>query len=81
MFLSLYGTARYITGHSINLGCCVALTATALTLILYMRRENKRREQGDRDDRLVPAAHLSVEEKERFELELGWMHPRHRFQL
>lgn len=71
---------RYTTGHAINLACCLGLIAVAITLIVYMRAENKKRERGERDYRLEAGEREGVD-KELFELELGWMHPGHRFQL
>ena len=71
---------RYTTGHAINFACCVALVALAASLILYMRAENRKRERGERDYRLESGPREGVD-RELFELELGWMHPSHRFQL
>jgi len=67
-------------GHSINVGCCAALTLLAGIMIAYMRLENRKRDAGKRDYRLGEERR-GDQERERFELELGWMHPRHRFQL
>lgn len=71
---------RYTTGHAINFACCVTLVTVAASLIAYMLAENKRRGRGERDYRLESGPSEGVE-KELFELELGWMHPSHRFQL
>ncbi|SPN98704.1 related to putative tartrate transporter [Cephalotrichum gorgonifer] len=69
----------YTTGHAINLACCVVLVAIAFSLIAYMRRENEKREHGKRNYRLEGGAREG-RDNDLFELELGWMHPRHRFQ-
>lgn len=71
---------RYTTGHAINFACCVALVTIATSLITYMRAENRKRERGERDYRLEMGEREGAE-RDLFELELGWMHPGHRFQL
>lgn len=71
---------RYTTGHAINFAACVALVTIAASLIAYMLAENKTRARGGRDYRLEAGPREGAE-RELFELELGWMHPSHRFQL
>ncbi|KAH8589341.1 major facilitator superfamily domain-containing protein [Bisporella sp. PMI_857] len=63
---------NYKRGHYINIGAnCVAFLL-ALTGILYTRWENRKRERGERDHRLV---NLSEDEKNK----LGYRHPEFRY--
>lgn len=69
---------RYLSGHSINMVFnCLILVLTFFALA-WMRRENRKREQGHRDKRLVVPEGVSAEEHER---QLGWDHPRFRFHM
>lgn len=43
---------EYILGHSISLGSLVLCFLTICAQDLYLHWENKKRERGDRDDRL-----------------------------
>lgn len=71
---------RYLKGHFINFGCLVGLLVIGIILPLYMKRENKKRSQGERGFRLDESQRdgLSAEEHE---FRLGWMHPSFRFKF
>ena len=49
-------------------------------MVIWMRAENKKREAGLRDDLLDPA-HRNGMPEDQYELQLGWRHPRFRYQL
>lgn len=70
-FTYLPGDApRYIAGHAINIGTlCLCLFVTSTTM-LYCTMENKKRERGDRDDRLAGDQSL-----------LGHRHPHFRYAI
>lgn len=44
---------KYVLGHSINLGALVITLVLTVILIGYLRWENKKRDSGERDARLV----------------------------
>ncbi|KKA31021.1 hypothetical protein TD95_004106 [Thielaviopsis punctulata] len=71
---------KYITGHSINLGCLCTLVILGVSMLTYMKWENRKRERGERDDRLNPR-HYDGMSKEEYEFHLGWDHPSFRFQM
>lgn len=60
----------YILGHSINLGALVLAIVTVSFGIMYNMWENKKRDRGERDDRLA-------EDQTR----LGHRHPRYRYTI
>ena len=51
-----------------------------VVMVLWMRAENKKRDAGLRDSRLDPSRRDGMTE-EQYELQLGWRHPRFRYQL
>ncbi|KAK3331317.1 MFS transporter-like protein [Apodospora peruviana] len=62
---------KYVLGHSISLGALVMTLILTCAQIAYLRWENKKRERGERDDRLLQDdAHL-----------LGDRHPLFRYTL
>ncbi|KAK3695680.1 major facilitator superfamily domain-containing protein [Podospora appendiculata] len=62
---------KYTLGHSVNLGALVLTFILTGAQMAYLRRENKKRERGDRNDRLLQDdAHL-----------LGHRHPLFRYTL
>ncbi|KAJ5153558.1 uncharacterized protein N7482_010036 [Penicillium canariense] len=62
---------RYFLGHSLSLAALVLCLITVCTQMIYCRWENRKRERGDRDDRLqYDAEHL-----------LGHRHPAFRYTL
>ncbi|KAF8854573.1 major facilitator superfamily transporter [Acephala macrosclerotiorum] len=61
----------YKRGHYINIGASCMAGLIAVVAILYTKWENRQREQGKRDGRLV----LNEEEK----VELGYRHPEFRY--
>ena len=61
---------KYTAGHAINLGALVLIAITTIVTMLYCAKENKKRERGERDDRLG--------EGEEF---LGYRHPHFRYTL
>lgn len=61
----------YVLGHSVCLGSLVLCFLTVLAQMAYLRWENKKRERGDRDHRLVEG---KVED-------LGNRHPAFRYTL
>lgn len=65
---------RYISGHSINIGVLVLSLVLSMVLLFYQKRENGRRERGEREGRLEG---LSAEE----EVMLGHRHPGFRYTL
>ncbi|OHF03862.1 major facilitator superfamily transporter [Colletotrichum orchidophilum] len=71
---------RYLKGQSINLGCLFGLLVIGIVLPLYMRRENRLRDQGARDHRL-DENHRGAISLEEHEFRLGWMHPAFRFKF
>ncbi|CAH0044472.1 unnamed protein product [Clonostachys solani] len=70
---------RYVEGHSLNIAFNACLLLVGAASLWWMRRENARRERGDRDHRLhnLPPG-VSRTEHEMF---LGWDHPRFRFHM
>ncbi|WQF90103.1 Putative major facilitator superfamily, MFS transporter superfamily [Colletotrichum destructivum] len=70
----------YLKGHSINLGCLAGLLLVGILLPLYMKRENRQREQGKRDYRLEESQRNGLSAAEH-EFRLGWMHPGFRFKV
>ncbi|EUC41167.1 hypothetical protein COCMIDRAFT_106858 [Bipolaris oryzae ATCC 44560] len=62
---------RYILGHSISLGALVITIILAGMQCLYLSWENKKRENGDRDDRILQSDAGT----------LGHQHPSFRFTL
>jgi len=62
----------YKTGHYINLGAEAVVCALGLVGICYIRWENRVREKGKRDDRLVGLTENEVRE-------LGYRHPKFRY--
>ena len=62
---------EYILGHSISLGSLVLCFITICLQDLYLHWENKKRERGDRDDR------LGSENEE----DLGHRHPGFKYTL
>ncbi|KAJ0163404.1 putative transporter [Colletotrichum tanaceti] len=70
----------YLKGHSINLGCLAGLLLVGILLPLYMKRENRQREQGRRDYRLEESQRNGLSAAEH-EFRLGWMHPGFRFKV
>ena len=62
---------KYVLGHSISLGALVITLILTCGQIAYLAWENKKRDQGDRDVRLVGEnAHR-----------LGHRHPRFKYTL
>lgn len=51
-WLLTFGRPDYILGHSINLGALVLAMITVSCGILYNTWENRKRDRGERDDRL-----------------------------
>lgn len=49
-----------------------------MSIPIWMTKENKKRQRGERDYRLDPARYNGLT-KEEYELQLGWLHPRYRF--
>lgn len=43
---------RYIAGHAINLAVLVLCLVVTSVIIVYQKGENRKRDQGKRDDRL-----------------------------
>lgn len=43
------GRPRYVTGHAINTGMLVLSLCLTTTTIIYVKRENHKRERGERD--------------------------------
>jgi len=63
---------RYITGHAINLGTLGVAFVLVSSMIIYVKVENKRREQGKRDDRLAGGVDQAM---------LGYRHPSFRYTM
>ncbi|KAH8711777.1 MFS transporter prlL [Beauveria bassiana] len=63
---------RYVKGHLVNFGGSCILYLTIGVTTLYLRRENRARDEGQRDDRLADAT-----EDEKWTL--GHSHPEYRF--
>lgn len=67
----LYIRPRYVLGHSLSLGALVLCLITVCAQMMYCHWENRKRERGDRDERLLLGAeHL-----------LGHRHPAFRYTL
>lgn len=62
---------RYIIGHSVCLGSLVLCCATVCAQMVYCRWENKKRERGDRNERLLQGK----------EDDLGHRHPAFKYTL
>jgi hypothetical protein len=60
-------------GNSLNLAASSVTCVLALIGVLYINWENAKREQGDRDHRLVGMSEEEIEE-------LGSRHPAYRYQ-
>lgn len=74
----------YVLGHSVNLGALILCFLTVCAQMMYLSWENKKRERGDRDDRLLSAddsgsagVGVSVGVEER----LGYNHPSFRYTI
>jgi predicted MFS family arabinose efflux permease len=61
---------RYITGHAINIGTLVLTLITTSYIMLYCKMENRKRERGERDERLAGDVNL-----------LGHRHPSFRYTI
>ncbi|KAJ7066448.1 MFS general substrate transporter [Mycena amicta] len=64
---------NYHKGNSVNVGAASAIMVLTVIATLYIRTENAKRERGERDYRLVGKTAKEVEE-------LGYLHPRFRYQ-
>lgn len=62
---------RYVLGHSVSLGALVITIVLSAAQCVYLGWENKKRDRGERDDRLLQA------DADR----LGHQHPSFRFTL
>jgi hypothetical protein len=62
---------KYALGHSVSLGALVITIVLVAAQIFYLGWENKKRERGERDDRLLQADTDK----------LGHRHPSFRFTL
>ncbi|KAH7402102.1 major facilitator superfamily domain-containing protein [Phaeosphaeria sp. MPI-PUGE-AT-0046c] len=62
---------KYILGHAVSLGALVITVILATGQVLYLQWENKKRDNGERDHRLV----------DEFEGNLGHRHPNFRYTL
>ena len=62
---------KYILGHAVSLGALVLTVILAMAQIMYLKWENKKRDRGERDERLV----------QENEARLGHRHPRFRYTL
>ncbi|KAJ7334300.1 MFS general substrate transporter [Mycena albidolilacea] len=65
---------NYHKGNSLNLGTASAICLLTIIAALYIRWENAKRERGERDYRLEGKTAKELEE-------LGYLHPRFRYQL
>lgn len=70
VYLANLSRPDYVLGHSINLGSLVLAIITVSLCMLYNSWENKKRDNGDRDDRLN-------EDQSR----LGHRHPHYRYTI
>jgi hypothetical protein len=61
---------RYITGHAINIGVLVLCLLITTTAMIYCKLENRKRDKGERDDRLIGDQNL-----------LGHRHPHFRYTI
>jgi MFS family permease len=61
----------YVLGHAVSLGALVLTVVLAVAQIIYLKWENKKRDRGERDGRLV----------EENEWRLGHRHPNFRYTL
>lgn len=64
----------YHKGNSLNLATSSAVCVIVVIGALYIRRENIRRERGERDYRLVGKTQEEV-------ARLGYLHPNFRYQM
>lgn len=62
----------YVLGHSVSLGSLVLCLVTVFVQMAYCRWENRKRERGDRDERLLDG------ESQHF---LGHRHPAFKYTL
>ncbi|KAJ7281366.1 MFS general substrate transporter [Mycena rebaudengoi] len=67
-------TSAIIPGNSLNLGTTSAICVLTVAAAVYIRWENAKRSRGERDYRLNDKTAQQVEE-------LGYLHPRFRYQL
>ncbi|KAJ7255458.1 MFS general substrate transporter [Mycena haematopus] len=65
---------NYHKGNSLNLGTTTAICILTLIAIIYIRSENAKRNRGERDYRLEGKTAKELKE-------LGYLHPRFRYQL
>lgn len=69
-FWSTLIESRYITRHAINIGVLVLCLIITSTTMLYCTLENRKRDRGERDDRLIGNQNL-----------LGHRHPHFRYTI
>ncbi|OAL06881.1 MFS general substrate transporter [Phaeosphaeriaceae sp. SRC1lsM3a] len=62
---------KYVLGHAVSLGALVLTVILATAQVFYLQWENKKRDKGERDHRLV----------EEIESKLGHRHPNFRYTL
>ena len=62
---------KYTTGHSINIGMLGLSLLLSTTTMLYVKYENRKRENGERDSRLLDEDPNT----------LGYRHPHFRYTL
>ncbi|KAJ6519085.1 MFS general substrate transporter [Mycena sanguinolenta] len=65
---------NYHKGNSLNLGTATAICLVTIITVIYIRWENAKRDRGERDYRLEGRTAKELEE-------LGYLHPRFRYQL
>ena len=71
LLLTRTNRPRFVTGHSINIGVLGLSLITSFTTIIYVKWENRKRERGDRDDRLLTGDTGM----------LGYRHPNFRYSI
>jgi hypothetical protein len=62
---------KYVLGHAVSLGALVITVILSIAQMVYLRWENKKRDRGERDDRLA----------QENEGKLGHRHPNFRYTL
>jgi hypothetical protein len=62
---------KYVLGHAVSLGALVITVILSIAQVIYLRWENRKRDRGERDDRLV----------QENEGRLGHRHPNFRYTL
>jgi hypothetical protein len=70
----------YARGHAINLGCLIGLFLISIATPWWMRNENAKRDDGDRNYRM-DNVRWQGRPREEYERELGCLHPDFRYKI